>query len=301
MKVLMLGGTGFLGRNLAAALTQRGIEVIATGRSQQAGALDLSRPATFADVLDAVRPDTIVHLASGLKPGSDEAAYLRERVDLIDPTCALTLECARRGIDFVFMSSGGTVYGATANALCHEDDTLRPISFYGQSKVELENFVRFVGRTQGLRYLIVRPSNPYGPHQAFDGPQGLVAVALGRMARGLPLDVWGDGRAARDYIHVEDMSAAVAALIAGPHRNETINIGSGESHSLLDVVAMIEQVTGTDLPLRFRPARTVDVPRVVLATDKLRRMIDFRPRTLAKGLSDYIVYLQDQGQWPASQ
>lgn len=298
--VLLLGGTGFLGRHLGDALHGLGIATVSAGRTNAPVTVDLTDPDATGRMLDDVRPGVLVHLACGLRPGSDVADYRRERARLIDPTYHLILDCARRGIDLVFVSSGGTVYGATTHATCREQDPLHPISFYGQSKVELETFIEFAARTHGLRHLIVRPSNPYGPHQVATGTQGLIAVAFGRLIQDDPLDVWGDGQALRDYIDVRDLSAALAALIAAPVRGETINIGSGEGHSLLDVAALIGRTAGKALRLRFQPARVGDVPRVVLDTARLRRLIGFAPRPLARGVNEYFEHLQETGQWPAS-
>lgn len=295
--VLLLGGTGFIGTNLAAALAKLGMRVLVAGRGAQArdgrAAIDLPLGEVDAIVDRAVaeRVDTVVHLACGLLPSSAEAEYLLEWERVGAPALRLARRLAAAGIAFTFLSSGGTVYGVTASDRVAEDAPCRPISLYGQAKLELELHLGFLARTAGLRLLVLRPSNPYGAHQPLRGAQGLVSVVLGRIVDGIPLDVWGEGIAVRDYIHVADAAAAMAGLIAARAQG-TYNIGSGIGHSLLEVVALAEAATGRTVPLRFHPGRAADVPRLVLDVTRLAaRGLGHHARPLALGVRDYAAEL----------
>lgn len=294
--VLLLGGTGFLGTNLAAALRAAGVRVLIAGRAGRASdgspAIDLS----LGD-LDAItalvateRVETVVHLACGLLPSSGEADYLLEWERVGAPAIRLARQLADAGVGFTFLSSGGTVYGATTGARVAENAPCRPISLYGQAKLELELHLGFLQRTAGLRLLVLRPSNPYGPHQALRRAQGLVSVVLGRIADDCPLDVWGDGSVVRDYIHVADAATAMAGLI-GQGVIGTFNIGSGAGHSLIDVIRLAEAATGRQVALRFHPKRAADVPRLVLDTARLRAAGLGEARSLEQGIRDYVAEL----------
>lgn len=303
LTILILGGSGFIGTNLAAQLAQRGHRVIATGRADaragaeggdtQAGASITNVSTALADV-DAIAAivesrsvDRVIHLASALKPASSLADYLAERETVLTPTFALAEVLAQRSIPLVYFSSGGTVYGAGTGECAHEDDPLAPISYYGHSKLETEEHLRFLHRTRNLPYLIVRPSNPYGPGQSLTGNQGLVSVLLGKIAGGRGLDVWGDGSTVRDYIHIADLCHAVCALIEGEPPNSAVNVGSGIGHTLLDVVGIVERVVGQEVPLSFKPARQVDVPRLVLDIGRLKALGLADARPLETGIRDY--------------
>ncbi len=294
-RLLLLGGTGFIGINLSHALVAAGHAVLVAGRRIDADRVPAgARPVPIGlgavDDLVALiaqeRIDTVVHLVSGMKPSSTLDDYLVERETVLTPALCLANALASLGTQLVYFSSGGTVYGAPSSHHAAEDDPCEPISFYGRSKLEMETHLRFLQRTRGLRSLIIRPSNPYGPHQALNGAQGLVSVLFGRIAERCGLEVWGDGSSVRDYIHVDDLVAMTIALIE--HGSEgTVNAGSGEGHSLLDVVRIVEQVSGQEIPLDFRPARAVDVPRLVLDVGRLRAMGLHRSRPLTQGIRDY--------------
>lgn len=293
---MLLGGTGFLGTNLAVALERAGHRVVVAGRAPAARdgrpalALPLADTAAIVRLVEAEGVDTVVHLAGGLLPSSGEVAYLEERARITDPTIRLARALAGRGVAVAFLSSGGTVYGAATAPRVAEDAPCRPISLYGQAKLETELHLDFLARTCGLRLLILRPSNPYGTYQPLDSTQGLVSVMLGRIAAGQPLDVWGDGSVVRDYIMVEDAAAAMAGLI-GRDATGVFNIGSGTGHSLLDVVGVVEAATGRTMPLRFHPARPADVPRLVLDTTRLAALGLQRARPLADGVATYAAQL----------
>ena len=289
--VLLLGGSGFIGTNLAARLRASGNHVIVASRSAGSSpsqvAVDLADTDTILALIERERIGTVVHLASTLLPACNGAAYFKDRDRIGTPTIRLVDALVGRNTRLVFFSSGGTVYGADPRERCGEDDACAPISHYGQSKFELETYIEFAVRSGSLRSLIVRPSNPYGRHQALKGPQGLISVLLGKLQHGESLEVWGDGSAVRDYIHVDDLADATARLIEPETDEGIVNVGSGAGHSLLDVVAVVESALGRQVELEFRPARSADVPRVVLDTSRIRSLIDFNPRSLEAGISDY--------------
>jgi UDP-glucose 4-epimerase len=298
-RLLLLGGTGFIGTNLSQVLATAGHDVLVAGHKVEAaqlpaGVQPVSLPLGAVEELVASiereRIGTVVHLVSALKPSSTLADYLAERDAVLTPTLRLASALAELGTRLVYFSSGGTIYGAASGDHA-EDDPCEPISFYGQSKLEVETHLRFLQRSRGLRLLIVRPSNPYGPHQALNGGQGLISVLFGRISEKSALEVWGDGSSTRDYLYIDDLVATVCALIERGVEGTTLNIGSGEGHSLLDVVRIVEQVTGRRVPLDFRPARTGDVPRLVLDVSRLRGMGLHRSRPLVEGIRTYAATL----------
>jgi UDP-glucose 4-epimerase len=289
-RLALLGGAGFIGRNLAEALRARGHGVVVVDPSLPAAAppgsmqLDLAQRERLQKLLQVHEVDTVIHLASLLLPGSDAAAFEREIAEVLAPSFALMDYCARASIRVVVFSSGGTVYGDPGPSVVHESQPLAPKSRYGLAKVMLEEYARLCQRSLGLRCIVLRPSNPYGRHQRLNGAQGLVAVALGKALAGEPLEVWGDGEAVRDYVDVRDLADAVVQLIESDMLDTTLNIGSGVGHSVNEVVELVRRVTGLPLTLERRPARSVDVRRVVLDTHALAAAIRWRPTPLEEGL-----------------
>jgi UDP-glucose 4-epimerase len=286
----LLGGAGFIGRNLAEALRARGHGVVVVDPALPASAtagsiqLDLAQRDRLQRLLQLHEVDTLIHLASLLLPGSDAAAFEREIAEVLAPSFALMDYCARASIRVVVFSSGGTVYGDPGPSVVPESQPLAPKSRYGLAKVMLEEYARLCQRSLGLRCIVLRPSNPFGRHQRLNGAQGLVAVALGKALAGQPLEVWGDGEAVRDYVDVRDLADAVVQLVESDTRDAILNIGSGVGHSVNEVVELVRRVTGLPLPLERRPARSVDVRRIVLDTRALAAAIRWRPTPLEEGL-----------------
>jgi UDP-glucose 4-epimerase len=291
-RVLILGGAGFLGRNLQEALGAAGHSVAVVdhaGRAASEGhhCLALTDQDRLFDLMREQGTEVVVHLTCGLLPSSDADDFAHEQRAIIEPSFRLMEQCARLGIRFVLFSSGGTVYGESHGERVREDHLLAPKNYYGLSKVMLESYAQLCQRMHGLRYLLLRPSNPYGRHQRLQGAQGLIAVALGNMLSGRALQVWGDGSAVRDYLDVGDLAAAVVSLIDRGVVDRTFNIGSGVGHSLNEVLAMLREVTGRALPVQYHAARSVDVQSIVLDTSALAAVIPWQPRPLRLGLADF--------------
>jgi UDP-glucose 4-epimerase len=303
--VLILGGGGFLGANLSRGLLQAEFKVSIL---EKPGA-DLSRLANIlpqlnvfeiplqetAQIRDIIRSagiDTVIHLASTLLPSSLGTDFAREQQEVIAPTSLLLAELAELGVKVVFFSSGGTVYGKSLEGPFRETDPRAPINFYGLSKSLTEESIGFLHRVAGLKSLILRPSNPYGRFQSLRGSQGFISVVIGKALAGEPIEIWGDGSVVRDYLSVDDLTQAVIKLLAQDVHGITLNVGSGTGHSLVEVVAAIEDVIGRKLSVVFQPRRSVDVPVAVLDIANLRQHIPFEPINLHQGIADYYRWIK---------
>lgn len=234
----------------------------------------------------------IVHLVSAMTPASGYEDYMQELYAVVRPSIRLMELCARRGIGFVYFSSGGAVYGESTNGLpLREDAPLRPISYYGLSKRLMESNVRFEHRVNGLQYLILRPSNPYGHGQRTDGKQGLIAVTLGKVLEGQPVTIWGDGSALRDYIYIDDLAKAVCAIMRSCAVNEAINIGSGTGLTVKDVLGFVGDMVDKPLYVQYDSARKQDVSRVILDTTRMMQIYTMPLTSTRKGIKMFWKYL----------
>ncbi|WP_323140466.1 NAD-dependent epimerase/dehydratase family protein [Massilia phyllosphaerae] len=299
MKVLLIGGAGFLGTNLAEALLDAGHDVHLLDRAfaSRAGAAplavsgrhetDIGDDAAIARLLDALGIDCVVNLASSLLPSSEYAAFDAEFRNMMLPGFQLLNHIASRKIRYVYFSSGGAIYGDTAGKPCEESSRLQPINHYGYSKMLFEQYIEFVSRTAGLDYLIVRPSNPYGPHQNPNRKQGLIAVAVDKIVNRQPIEIWGDGSIVRDFVWVGDLARAVTALIGSSMWNATYNVGSGIGASVKETIALIEAIVGVPADVVYKPARQVDAPSIVLDISRLQSTVEYRPIDLPEGLEKY--------------
>ena len=302
MRLLLLGGAGFIGSNIIKHLTQNeGVHIFVlepefaslhrlAGIPVKIVRGELSNLDEVKSVILENNIDTVVHLVSMLIPGSNFDDYQREFTNVLYPSVRLMEFCCEKSIKFVYFSSGGTVYGDRKGGIIpfKETDPMAPISFYGWSKQMMENSILFMHRTQNLKYVIVRPSNPYGKGQNLHGKQGLIAVALGKILAGEHIEVWGDGSAVRDYIYIDDLGQAVAdVLMDDSVANETINIGSGVGYRVNDIINSLRKVADEEVNVEYVAARNVDVSSVVLDTTLLRSIINFNPIGIEEGINRF--------------
>ena len=296
MKVLVTGGQGYLGSHLVEQLLAEGHTVHCLSRSPM-GLLPASlmqHPGyrgfcgSFADPAGLDRAlegcELCVHLAWGSLPqpsNSDPRGDLS--INLLG-TLELLEACGRAGVQrFVFVSSGGTVYGVPQAVPIREDHPTQPTCAYGISKLAAEKYLSLYARLLGLRAVTLRVANPYGGRQRLDAPQGAVAVFLGRALRGDPIEIWGDGSVVRDFVALPDVIEALrqamaltATLPSGEHR--LFNIGSGEGLSLNSLVDLLDQSLGRQLERRYLPGRSFDVPISVLAIGLAEAELGWRPQ-----------------------
>lgn len=280
--VVITGARGRLAPLLRAAFVSRGWHV--TGVSRRRG-----EDAVGYEELRAVarhRPvDVLLHLAWSVVPATAEQpdADSRANRDLLH---SLLEECphlgsANRPTQFVFFSSGGSVYGNSATP-SRETDPCRPVGAYGRLKLEAEQTV--LAHQDRLPCTVLRISNPYGFCPQTTKPQGIIPFAFAAARDGTPLDLWGDGTAVKDFLHHDDFLAALAAVVQ-QRLCGLYNVAAGESHSIREVLAAVERETGRTLTVRHSPARAWDVHDSRLDNSKLRAATGWSPRvSLATGL-----------------
>lgn len=300
-KILFLGGAGFIGSNLIRSLLNRTpnweISVLEPtfanvnrleGKNVQIFRGELSDIDFIQSIIETNKIDTVVHLVATIIPGSTFEDYKREYQQVIFPSIELMQFCARRKIKFVYFSSGGTIYGNRLDKTPFtEVEPMAPISYYGWSKQMMENSILYVHRTAGLKYLILRPSNPYGHGQNIHAQQGLIAVALGKILAGEPINVWGDGTNVRDYIYIDDLSEVFCQLIERDVHNTTLNIGSGNGASINDILEILKDIAEEKIQVVFQPARKVDVAHVILDTRQMHKYVNVSFTPLCKGIARF--------------
>ncbi len=277
-RVLVTGGTGFIGRRLCAALRARGFEVWAPGHHE----LELGRKA-------APRVEKVFHLAARtFVPDSwnEPAAFYRANVQ---GTVDLLEYCRTAAIPMVYVS--GYCYGVVDRQPIPETAPLRPNNPYAFSKVAAEAACRFFSAKLGVRVTILRPFNVYGPGQRrqFLIPQ-LIAQALDAAAPALSVD---DPRPRRDFVHVDDL---VTALCTVPVAEEArvYNVGYGRSHSVGEIVQMVQRAAGTAKPLVARGSPRADEIPDAVADISAIRALGWRPQIeLADGLRELVAEFRE--------
>jgi UDP-glucose 4-epimerase len=287
---ILLLGAGFLGSTLARRLLAQGrhVQVVSHGSLPDGLPAANFHAGDLGDtaLLQTLRQEcgTVVHLASATTPGAS-AGRPSSALDNLAPTLALLGNLQSwPDTHLIFLSSGGTVYGNPAHNPVAENAPLAPLSYHGAGKVALEAFLNSF-RNDGHAVTVLRPSNAYGPGQAFNQGFGLIRTMLQHILHGSTLTVWGDGENVRDFIYVDDLMEAITAAIDTPADSGTYNVGSGTGHSVRQVAQMAQQVCGKPLTIAYEPARSVDVREVVLDTARIRSALGWQSATrLEQGL-----------------
>ncbi|TVQ39422.1 MAG: NAD-dependent epimerase/dehydratase family protein [Geminicoccaceae bacterium] len=281
---VILGGTGFLGRHVARALERAGdhVRVVGRGELSEGGSGELDRLLQAADVVH--------HYAWATVPGS--AAL--DPVGDLGRNIALTLgilEAMRRrgGGRLLFSSSGGSVYGRLRIVPAPEDHPLWPLSAYAIAKATAEHYCQLYHALHGVDVWIARIGNLYGGGQDPERGFGAATTFASQALAGRTLEIWGDGKVVRDYIHVADATAGLIRLAAAPAMKgasmPVYNLGSGVGVSLLDLVHALESQLGRAIDYVHRAARPYDVPVSVLDIGAARRDLAWAPNLdLAAGL-----------------
>lgn len=288
--ICFIGGGGFLGSALRAVFSSRGYDLLTIGRSPEIATHDGERYFSLTQhtleelppLLESAQLHAVIDLSHNSVPNSAAEPVDDISRNVANVTRHLDFAAVASAPLFVYVSSGGTVYGDGSARPSPEDAATDPISPYGIAKLACEKLVDSYQRQHGSRALILRPSNVYGPHQKPFRGQGLVATAMGLAWKGEPVSVFGSGSHVRDYLYTDDFSSAVVALVEQPDARGVFNLGSGVGvsiHEMLELIAAVLAADGVTLRREPRPERPGDVAYSVLNVDKVSHLTGWRAET----------------------
>ena len=252
MKILVIGGGGFIGTHIVRAIHGAGFSVSSYGRSfleRLEGVEyffgDFSDTAKLSEALNDV--DVVIHSLSSTVPATSDMDPVNDiQQNLISTVRLLDLMEKKRVNRLVYLSSGGTVYGNPMCSPVDESSILAPISSYGAVKIAIENFINVATVKWGLEAIVLRPSNPYGEFQGHKGVQGLISTVIAKVMENESVTIYGDGTAIRDYLYVYDLALLVLEVVRRGGSG-TYNAGSGNGHSVNAIIGTIFDVVGGGL------------------------------------------------------
>lgn len=301
-RVLVTGGAGFVGSHVCDAYLAEGWEVTALDSLASGRRENVPSGAEFVE-MDIRSPDLPAVLRERrVQVVNHHAAQIDVRVSLRDPRHdasvnldgLLNLLEASRAADverFIYVSSGGVIYGEGGRLPIPRTATKLPVSPYGVSKLAGEHYLFAYRRVHGLAYAALRYANVYGPRQDPHGEAGVVAIFARRLQERKPLTVFGDGEQTRDYVYAEDV--AVTNLLVSevelpcPDSLDDVafNVGTGIETSVNELARRLMEVSGVEVPLEYAPARPGELRRNALDIADLRAL-GWEPRCgLGEGLS----------------
>ncbi len=305
--ITVLGGLGFLGGHISKVLVDAGLDVRIFDRPKalpphlQAleGRVDIigGDAGNPDEILRAIKDShTVIHLIHSTVPASS----MRDPAgDVLQNVVSSVRWMERLGETqvkkLIYMSSGGTVYGIPQFTPITEDHPTNPISSYGITKLSVEKYVALFAGMNGIDYRVLRPSNVYGIGQKLTVAQGVIGVMIAHTLRGESFELWGDGKAVRDYLYVDDLARAVQLLLEYQGEERIFNVGTGNGHTVLDIMEMVRQATKTDLTIQHKPATGFAVPINILDASRLQSAIDWHGQvTFEEGIARTVKWLKNQ-------
>lgn len=291
---LVIGG-GFLGTHIARGFVRRGAETtLLTRRPLSGGAIGRTDGVSVvlgdADDEDVARiletADHVVWAAGGLMPAESNQRPMEDVVTTLLPLLR-TLEAlvARGDGAITLLSSGGTIYGNPSVLPVPEHMLPQPLSSHGVMKVASERYLALYREVFGVRALSLRCANVYGEGQLPHRSQGVVATALACVREGRPVPLFGDGRAVRDYVYVDDVVDVVCTLATREQVPEVVNVGTGVGTSVRTLLDLIGEITGREVETTPLPERPGDVRSVILDVSLLDSLMAFDPMALDEGIT----------------
>ena len=304
-KILVVGGAGFLGFNLLDYVQQHVLEgapeMVVLSQAIPESSIhfpdvifvegDYSDVNTLNHLFETHRFTHVFHFASSIIPALSTQNIQRDVETNLLPTIGLMEVMKAFGCtNLLYLSSGGAVYGNELPTHKKESQACQPISSYGIIKLAVENYIRLYANLYQIDYLILRLSNPFGLHHR-SATQGVMNIAIRKALRGESLVVWGDGSQAKDYLFASDISRAIMDLFQAQVKNQTLNIGSGQTMTLLEIIALVKSQV-PHFQVEFMEAMPTDVQQVSLDITQLRKHIPFELTPIAEAFEKTFAYEQ---------
>lgn len=304
MKVMVTGGAGFIGSHVVDLLIADGYEVVvvddlSTGRLSNLNPaakfyqIDIRSP-QLGEVFEKERPDYIDHHAaqmdvrrSVVDPRFDADVNVLGSINLIENARRFNVK------RFVYISTGGAVYGEPEYLPCDEAHPVNPICPYGASKHTVEHYLFMYQVMYGLEYVVLRYPNVYGPRQDPHGEAGVVAIFTGQMMADKPVTINGDGEQVRDFVFVEDCARANLMALTTDHPNTVYNLGFGRGTTVNEIFDTLKKVTNYQLPAKYGPAKLGETRRIYLEASRAQQLLRWEPAVgLEEGLERTVAYFR---------
>lgn len=305
MKILVTGGAGFIGSNIADELILKKHEVVIVDNLATGNIKNVNKKAKFYKVsicnkkkIDEIfrkeKIDIVIHNAAQLDVRkSVEDPYFDADVN-IKGTLNILEACKNTKVKkIIFASSGGTIYGECGKKAPDEKAFANPLSPYGVAKLSVEHYIKAYSSLYGLKYTILRYANVYGQRQDENGEAGVVAIFIGKMIKDKEIFVFGDGKQLRDYVNVKDVvNANIKALTKA--NNEVINIGTNKTTSVIELVKELSKITGYNKKPIFKPKRSGELFKSFLNIYKAKKMLNWKPQvSIVEGLRNTVNYFKN--------
>ncbi|MBI3781373.1 MAG: NAD-dependent epimerase/dehydratase family protein [candidate division NC10 bacterium] len=307
MKILVTGGAGFIASHLVDALVKEGHEVVVVddlsmGRREQVHPsarfyqVDIRQREAMDAIFRAERPELVNHHAAqgNLRRSMTEPSF-DASVNIVGSLILIELAHAYEVRKFVYISSGGAVYGEPQRLPVDEHHPIRPLSAYGLSKCTVERYLEILRDWFGLDYTTLRYANVYGPRQDPNGEAGVVAIFSRQMLAGQRPTIFGDGTKTRDYVHVDDIVRAnLLAMVEERGAGRVYNLGLGREVSDRQIFELVRSAVGATLEPILEAKRPGEIDRICLDASRAKAELGWEPTIpLEEGITRTVAFYRE--------
>lgn len=294
MRVIIVGGNGFIGKNAVEFFSKKGLEVVSC---------DISYPTTeisgvsYHKILDIAqydsvlrKGDAVIYLPCRNVPATSNNSMSFGINENILEAVNFFEKCGSLGISrIVYSSSGGAVYGDMHDTRpLSEKDIPKPISVYGIQKLTIENYLTIICKKYDMIPIILRIANPYGRWQKPFRGQGIIPTFLASALIDInqQIEIWGNGEETRDYIYIDDLMEAMKKSLNYSGDERVFNVGGGNPYSINDIIRMVEKEVGKKYTEKvYKREYISEVKNNYLDCSLIKRELNWEPQiSLEKGI-----------------
>lgn len=300
-KILVTGGAGFIGSNVADRFIQDGHKVVVIDNLSTGVEANLNKKAKFYQV--DIRSAVIDKIFEKEKPGvlCHHAAQIDVRKSTNDPifdadvnilgSLNLFNSCIKHKVKkIIFASTGGAIYGEQDYFPADEKHPANPLSPYGVAKLTIEKYLHFYKETYGTDFVVLRYANVYGPRQNPFGEAGVVAIFTETLLGNNRAIINGDGKQTRDFVFVKDVVESNVLALNYP-KSDIFNIGTSIETDINQIFRILKEKTGSKQKELHGPAKPGEQLRSVLECSKAKRLLKWKPKySLKEGIAKTVDY-----------
>ncbi len=291
-RILVSGGAGFIGSHIVEALLERGHKVRVLDNFSTGKRNNLRTIRNDIEILagDCADPKTAAKAMKGIEVVYHEAAVPSVALSVADPfashhanaTATMSMLVAARdaGVERFMYAGSSSVYGDRKEKYKVETLPARPLSPYGAAKFVGETYVRIFAELYGMQTLTMRYFNVFGPRQDPSSPYSGVISRFSKalLKRETPV-IFGDGNQSRDFTFIANVvHANLLALTAPGLKGQTVNIATSKAHTLNDLLASLQRLSGRKTEAKFEPTRVGDIRHSLADTSAARKLLKYRPQ-----------------------
>jgi UDP-glucose 4-epimerase len=289
VNVLVTGGAGFIGSNLADKLVDLGYQVVIIDNFLTGSKKNVNSKATFYEkdirhieeldeIFEKEKPEYVFHLAAGYLVQSLEDPQRDAEINIIGSINLIRMCLKHKVKRIIYSNSGGASYGNPEKLPLTEDHPIHPLTPYGASKYTAEMYFYMYNKNHNLDYISLRYANIYGPRQDPKLEGGVVSVFVDAVLKNKTPQIFGDGSVTRDYCYVGDVvDANIIAMKNGVPGG--YQVGNGEEISVLEVLESIKKELGSEVQPSFVTPRMGDCQRSVFDITKVKEGLQWKPKT----------------------